>query len=178
MPTLSPCLWRLFSEIDARWPHRNHGIDGWYRNPRDGISVGHNPGVRGLVHAIDVDRRGIDPDWIVANIYKGGHILWYMIWNRTLHSRTYGWNPRPYTRPNPHTDHIHIEVYQEVPAEQYAGPWQIAPASEGFGDAPQQGIGAAGDWQYSQYIDSMSTSLAGLALESGWYGDGIAQLRT
>lgn len=155
MATLAPSLRLLFNEIDALWPNRNRGIDGWYRDPKVGISKGHNPGARGLVHAIDVDRRGIDPMWIVNQIYRGIHILDYMIWNRVIYDYHKGWVPTAYTLENPHTDHIHIEIFQEVPAEQYSGGWHLAGLSGGAivggvagasgGNFVSQGLSAADD---------------------------------
>lgn len=126
---------KLFDEIDARWPHRTHSLDGWYNPSRH--SVGHNAGHRGLIHAIDVDRRGIDPMYIVDHIKKNGHILWYMIWSRHLYSNTYGWHVRPYTGSNPHTDHIHIEIYQTTTAEEFDGYWGIAPGGTAIKPAPR-----------------------------------------
>lgn len=123
MATLAPSLRRLFNEIDAIWPHRNHGIDGWYRPVSVGHSVGHNPGHNGLVHAIDVDRRGIDPDWIIAHIHNDPNALWYIIWNRGIWSNTWGFTRHAYTLSNPHTDHTHIEIRQTTYAENWSGSW-------------------------------------------------------
>lgn len=152
MAYLVRSLVNLRAEIDARWPNRTRAIDGWYRSPSVGISVGHNPDYKGAVHAIDVDRRGIDPLWIVHNAYRGGRVLYYMIWNRRIYSRSYGFAERVYTGSNPHTDHIHIEVYQTSEAENYSGGWQIAPATSGVGVAGPvaEGVGAAYD--HSLYI--------------------------
>jgi hypothetical protein len=32
----------------------------------------------------------------------------YWIWNRQIASAERGWTPRPYSGPNPHTDHVHL----------------------------------------------------------------------
>lgn len=128
---LAPSLIRLFDEIDFRWPNRDHRTDGWYANPKDRISKGHNPGHNGYSHAIDVDDDGIDEMWIINNIRKDDKVLWYIIWYKTLYSNTYNWKPRPYTGSNPHTDHMHIEIYQTDYAEQWTGRWGIKPAGTG-----------------------------------------------
>ena len=179
MATLSPSLRRLFNEIDSIWPNRNHGIDGWYRAPSAGISKGHNPGARGLVHAIDVDRRGIDPDWIVAHIYHGNQILDYTIWNRVIVDYHNGWKPKAYTLSNPHTDHIHIEIFQTVAAENYAGSWLGGNASGGAivggvagvggPGGGVQGIGAADDRDPRAYM-------ANLSWGGNTYGNGMQDL--
>lgn len=155
MATLAPSLRRLFNEIDATWPHRTRNIDGWYRSPAAGHSIGHNPGHNGMVHAIDVDRRGIDPDWIINHIYRNTNVLWYCIWNRGIWSNTWGFTRHAYTLSNPHTDHIHIEIRQTTVAENYAGGWNIGGQSGGSivggaaggatGTYVAQGIGSADD---------------------------------
>lgn len=127
MGVLAPSLKRLFPELDKRWPNRDHRTDGWYADPKVRTSKGHNPGHKGYSHAIDVDKDGINPSWIIDHITKDDKVLWYIIWNRTLYSNTYNWKPRPYTGSNPHTDHMHIEIYQTDYAEQWKGSWGIAP---------------------------------------------------
>lgn len=124
---LAPSLVRLWPEIDARWPNRDRRTDGWYASPADRISKGHNPGHNGYSHAIDVDKDGIDPMWIIEHITKDDKTLWYIIWNRKLYSNTYNWKPRAYDGKNPHTDHMHIEIYQTDYAEKWAGHWSIKP---------------------------------------------------
>lgn len=123
MAYLAPSLNRLYYEINAVWPGRNHGIDGWLRWPYQGISKGHNPDGKGCVHALDIDRRGIDPDWLCDAIYHSKNVMWYVIWNRRIRSNTYNWTWNKYTGSNPHTDHVHIEIYQTSTAENYAGTW-------------------------------------------------------
>lgn len=143
---LAPSLDRLFDEINNRWPNRDRRTDGWYRPPSVGKSVGHNRGARGLVHAIDVDDDGIDENFIMSHIYKGGNVLRYWIWNRKIYHRRDGWQPRPYSGPSPHTDHMHIEIDQTVSAEQYKGHWGIA-TGKGGGNLPpgDGGFGSIGD---------------------------------
>lgn len=129
MATLSPCLVRLFQEIDQHWPNRDRRTDGWYRSPSAGRSLGHNPGHNGLVHAIDVDKDGIDPIWIINNIYRSRSVTWYIIWDVRVWSTETGWNGHPYHVPpggSLHKDHMHIEIYQTTAAEQYGGGWGIA----------------------------------------------------
>lgn len=177
---LCASLNRLFDEIDAIWPNRDRRTDGWYRAPSTGISLGHNPGHNGLVHAIDVDKDGINPAWIISNIYKGGHVLWYIIWNRTLYSNTYGWNPRAYTGTNPHTDHMHFEVYQETPAENYVAGWGLAGVTQGFGPAPTgatQGFGPASAWDYRPAVSGTADRVQELADSTNDHAVMLRQLR-
>jgi hypothetical protein len=147
---LSVSLQRLFNEFNALWPNRNHGIDGWCRDPSSGRSLGHNPGHNGLVHAIDVDVRGIWPPYVIDHINHRNDVLWYIIWNRTLWTNTGGWHATAYTPANavppynPHTDHMHIEIYQTAAAESFTGSWGLSSTSSGFGEAPPSSeVGAA-----------------------------------
>jgi hypothetical protein len=191
---LSQSLHRLFAEFDGAWPQRNRGIDGWCRDPNVGKSLGHNPGHNGLVHAIDVDVRGIWPPYVVDHINHRSDVLWYIIWNRTLWTNTHGWHHEPYTpsnahKPyNPHTDHMHIEIYQTTFAEQFTGDWGISATSSGFGEAPpgqggdggappQTGLGAADPRDVRDAMAAMS--FQGNAATGGVsaYTKGIRQLR-
>jgi hypothetical protein len=122
---LAPSLENLFGEINYVWPRRDKRTDGWYASPKDRITKGHNPGRGGYSHAIDVDKDGIDQMLLINRLKKTGGILWYVIWNRKLYSNTYHWVPQPYTGDNPHTDHLHIEIYQTITAEDYAGSWGV-----------------------------------------------------
>lgn len=137
MANLAPPLRRLFNEIDGRWPHRDRRTDGWYANPRIRTSYGHNPDRNGWVHAIDVDKDGISPNWIIDHIYRGGGVLWYIIWYRHIWSMDHGWRKQEYHGTNPHTDHMHIEIRHTAQARAYRGHWGIWPAgAESFGAAP------------------------------------------
>lgn len=130
---LAPSLDNLFNEIDARWPSRAHRVDGWYNPNR--VSYGHNAKERGLVHAIDVDKNGVNPAWIIEHIYRNTNVLWYIIWARHLWSNNRGWQPYYYDGPNPHYDHLHIEIRHTVHAEQYSGAWRIGPSGISKGAA-------------------------------------------
>lgn len=157
---------RLRAEIDGRWPHRQRRAEGWYTDPRVRYSYGHNPDAKGAVHAIDIDRVGVDPMWIIRHIYVGGHVLWYIIYNRTLYSRTYGGVPQPYHGSNPHTDHLHIECYRDPHAENYSGPWNIWALTSNPGSVIGGGIGVVlpslvyGDADPTSPMNATSDALA------------------
>lgn len=177
MPTLSPSLDLLFDEIDARWPSRDRRTDGWYRSPSVGKSVGHNPGARGLVHAIDVDKDGIRPLWIIDNIYRNKAVMFYIIWDRRVWSTSTGWDGHRYTGSNPHTDHMHIEIHQTVTAENFRAGWGIAPATSGFGQAPSSGFGAALDFDPTPTMDSYANIMGDLGGKARWMADAVAGIR-
>lgn len=177
MATLAPSLVRLRAEIDDRWPNRDRRTDGWYADPRIRISYGHNPDARGRVHAIDVDRDGINPDWIIDHIHRSGTGLWYIIWNRRLWSMTHGWVPYAYHGPSPHTDHTHIEIRHTDAAFYYAGAWGIAAEGQGtIGTVPPP----ANQWGTADPLSEIIASanhLQGAGDLTYGYGSAIADLR-
>lgn len=125
MGKLAPSLRTLFATIDALWPNRNRGIDGWYHAPGPGPQ-GHMPTHNGYSHAIDVDVRGINPPWIINHIIQRSDVMHYIIWDVRVWSVDHGWNGHPYQVPKGgslHKDHMHIETYFTTAAENYNGPW-------------------------------------------------------
>src|SRR5258706_4032433 len=148
MPALTPALKGLCASIDFLWRRRDRRTDGWYRAPRDGHSLGHNPGHNGYSHAIDVDKDGIDPMWIINHIARDNGVMFYIIWDVRVWGVETGWNGHPYHIPtggSDHRDHLHIETYQPSRAETFGGQWFTnAPGRGGLGPAPGEdpGIGA------------------------------------
>lgn len=143
MPALAPSLKGLFATIDFLWPHRDRRTDGWYRAPSDGKSLGHNPGHNGYSHAIDVDKDGISPIWLIDHINRRSDVMWYIIWDVRVWSTETGWNGHPYHVPKGgslHKDHLHIEIKQTSFAEGFTGPW----IGSGGGSTPPPGAGGGG----------------------------------
>lgn len=162
MATLSPSLRGLFASIDFLWPRRDRSIDGWYRAPSAGKSVGHNPGARGLVHAIDVDKDGLDPMWIINHITRRSDVMYYIIWDVRVWSTSTGWDGHRYNVPRGgslHKDHLHIEIRQTVTAEHFGGPWfsggspgGAAGGGSGGGTGISAGLGAADPRDYRDAV--------------------------
>lgn len=122
-PYLAPSLVALRHEIDGRWPNRDRASDGWLGDASHAARQSdHNPDERGMVHAIDVDKDGIDVAELLAATISDPRV-WYVIHNRTIWSRTYGWLPKPYTGTNAHTEHIHVSIRYQDAAEQDTSPW-------------------------------------------------------
>jgi hypothetical protein len=141
---LAPSLYGLYASINFLWPTRNKGIDGWYHAPQAGYPIGHQPGHNGYSHAIDVDRRGINPQWIIDHINRRSDVTWYIIWDVRIWSTETGWNGHPYKVPaggSDHRDHMHIEIKQTSFAEGFQGPWF---GSGGSSSPPADGGGGGG----------------------------------
>jgi Putative peptidoglycan binding domain len=108
MAVLAANLAGLRREINAHWPHRDKKSDGWIGDSaHQGRKSDHNPDDRGVVHAIDVDTDGIDPRLLVRRAIKHPTTQ-YVIFNRTIWSRTHDFRARRYTGADPHTGHVHI----------------------------------------------------------------------
>lgn len=109
----------LVSAINARWPNRDKASDGTIGDAAHASRTSdHNPWVKvdgvGVVRASDIDKDGIDANWLAEELRKlgaagdprlaGGG---YVIWNRRITSPDFSrWNP--YNGPNPHTKHVHV----------------------------------------------------------------------
>lgn len=112
-------LVQLRDEVDGRWPDRDRSSDGMIGDAAHATSLSeHNPvghpygpqyGTPGCVHAIDVTARGIDAEAVVCAAIRDPRV-WYVIFDGSIWSKTYGWERRAYTGSNPHTTHLHISL--------------------------------------------------------------------
>ncbi len=120
---LAPSLVALRGEINARWPNRDKASDGWIGDPGHAARISdHNPDEKGCVHALDVDVDGINVDRLLKEAI-GDPRVWYVIHNRKIYSRTYGWTARAYYGSNPHQSHVHISIRYTFRAENDTGNW-------------------------------------------------------
>ena len=154
MATLAPCLRNLFNEIDAVWPARDRRTDGWIGDKaHQQRQSDHNPDSRGIVHAIDIDRDGIDPYYVVEQCISENRPTEYVIYNREIWSRSRDFRPRAYTGSNPHTDHIHVSIRYGTHWESADWAWGIASAIPGIGTGGL--LGASDDMtEYSGTFDT------------------------
>lgn len=128
MAVLAVNLATLRREIDAHWPRRDRESDGWIGDAaHQARRSDHNPDPRGVVHAIDVDRDGIDPK-LVVRCAIGHPTVEYVIFDRTIWSRRAGFQPRRYTGDNPHTGHVHVSGRYGAEFEDNRAPWGVATA--------------------------------------------------
>jgi peptidoglycan hydrolase-like protein with peptidoglycan-binding domain len=142
MAVLAGNLANLRREIDKRFPERDRHSDGWIGDrTHQGRRSDHNPDSRGVVHAIDVDRDGIDPKLLVRLAIRHPTTQ-YVIFDRTIWSRAHGFKPRRYTGPNPHTEHVHVSGRRGREFETDARAWGLATAPKA--PAPAQRPAAVG----------------------------------
>jgi hypothetical protein len=118
----------LFGEINKRFPNRDHASDGWIGDASHAARASdHNPdwSANGIVRAIDVDiddNTSEDLRKLLLNTCIGDPRVWYVISNRVIYSRTYGWAARAYTGSNPHDHHVHISLLHHA-GEFDTSPW-------------------------------------------------------
>lgn len=125
MPYLAKSLVQLRGEINARWPNRDHESDGWIGDAdHQTRQSDHNPDAKGCVHAIDVDKDGIDPNFLVKKAIAHPATN-YVIYNRTIWSRSHGFSAREYTGTNPHTGHVHVSILRDENAENNPQEWGV-----------------------------------------------------
>lgn len=133
---LAPALTTLFAEINKKWPNRDKSTDGTIgdaahssrdseHNPNDDP---HDSVPDGLVTAGDIDKDGINVN-LLLNTLIGDDRVWYVIHNRTIWSRTYGWKARAYTGSNPHIGHIHVSLTQSKAQVNSTKTWGLGKAA-------------------------------------------------
>jgi hypothetical protein len=139
MAVLAANLATLRREINARWPNRDKRSDGWIGDAgHQARKSDHNPDHRGVVHALDIDKDGIDAVLLVRRAIQHPTTQ-YVIFNRTIWSRGRDFRARAYTGANPHTGHVHISGRHGSEFENNHAAWGIAtgPLSDTGGLAGQ-----------------------------------------
>lgn len=136
---LAPSLAQLRREINARWPGRDKTTDGTIGDAAHSSRASdHNPNARGSVNAIDIDKDGIDVAGLIALLVTDPRV-YYVIYNRRIWQRKYGFKPRPYSGLNAHTQHLHVSIIQSVAAEQNTATWGVARIGASSGIKPSTG---------------------------------------
>lgn len=130
---LATSLVVLRDEIGHLWPDRSKASDGTIGDTLHATRVSdHNPNAAGVVRAFDITHdpeHGPDGNALaeqLRDIGKAGHPApWYVVWNRRIASRTYGWVWQDYEGPDPHTNHVHVSVVQAAAGYDSSRPWGV-----------------------------------------------------
>lgn len=168
MAFLAPSLVNLRTEINRVWPNRDKGTDGWIGDKaHQARQSDHNPDKRGMVHAIDIDKDGIDPMFVVGKVIANRSVTSYVVYNRTIWSIVRSFKPIKYTGSNPHTSHIHVSILYTGAAEGWSGNWGIGDSGIGAPHVPQNPV--TDDMQdWSEYFDNAKVWMT-------WSGDSLHQ---
>lgn len=182
---LAPSLDNLFDELDAAYPKRDRATDGWLGDTsHQARQSEHNPDGRGIVHAIDIDKDGVDVKAVLKTLI-GHPSVWYVIHNGVIWSRTYDWKARRYTGPNPHKAHVHVSIRLAESAERWTGRWlgranrtKVASLREGSTGARvralQRMLKVTVDGQFGQ---KTTAAVNRFKHRHGWPQDGVAGSR-
>lgn len=161
---LVPCLITLRDEFNQLNPKRDKASDGAVgdlTHQAEGNSD-HDPDEQfpalkakdadniNEVHAIDVDNDGPWPagltfdkliQIIVERCRSGAETrLQYVIWNRRIWSRSWGWTARAYTGASPHTEHGHFSAVYTTAQENDTRPWGLTAALNALTEDSMAGI--------------------------------------
>lgn len=180
MASMVPSLRLVFAELDSRWPNRDRRTDGSVRTKRPGDRPSdHHPDSAGRVHAIDIDKDGIDANWVAQVLADKRLPTRYVIWNRRIAERRNGFAWKKYTgTSNPHTDHIHLSIERTDSARNFKAGWGIAKGKSGFGPAPGGTSGAPSTaWDFRAHVMSVTGWLENLSQAAHGVADGIRSLR-
>lgn len=123
MAYLAPCLARLRTEVNQKWPGRDRTSDGWIGDTsHQARPSDHNPDppVIGVVRALDIDIDGISELDVIAAMLRNPATN-YVIYNGRISQRVNGFAWRTYTGPNPHRGHVHCSIRRGY--ERDATPW-------------------------------------------------------
>jgi len=164
MATLAPSLRRLFDELDDVWPNRDRRTDGWYRDCKwVDHGTDHCPDTSGRVHAIDIDKDGIDPDFVVSKLIRMNDVVRYVIWNRHIWEHKNGWRKDDYHgTSNPHTDHIHVSIEHTDKARGWSGGFGLSVGLDDVIDDIVNAVVAMPKWDGSGYLDTTSSHFLAL----------------
>lgn len=106
----APSLQQLKKECQSKWPFRSTSHDGTIGDAAHAKRKSeHNPDSRGRVMAIDLTATAAQAKEILEATIGDARVH-YVIYNRAIYNRHYGWKPRPYTGSNAHTQHVHISL--------------------------------------------------------------------
>lgn len=125
-PYLAPCLARLRTAINTRWPGRDRSTDGWIGDLAHQVRTSdHNPDAKtGVVRALDIDKDGIHVPSVLASAMTHPAVR-YVIHNRRIYHVDNLFRPKAYTGDNPHTEHIHISIEHTKTAEASKAVWEL-----------------------------------------------------
>lgn len=179
MAYLITSLRHIFNELDLTWPNRAHRLDGWIGD------IHHCPGnsdhcadSAGRVHAIDIDKNGIDADWVVGRISNVDNVVRYINWNGFQYHARNDFRPMPITTGDKHTSHIHVSAEHTDYARNYAGGWGIfTPYPVPAIQIPDISVTPQDQWDHASLVFNVADEFALAGGIFAQYASGLASVR-
>lgn len=176
---LVPSLKAVFAELNATWPNRDKKTDGWIgdKNHCPGTSD-HCADSSGAVHAIDIDKDGIDPRFVILRLAEFPLVVRYMNHDGLQYHIKNDFVGKPLSG-DPHKGWIHVSIHHTNTARNYTGGYGInGPIQPGVpGGIP--GMPTTGEevFDYSQHVTYMGVAFASTATTLNSYAGAIAGVR-
>lgn len=131
---LAPALAALISDVNQEWPNRSKTYDGTIGDAAHAARKSeHNPNrdpsddvPDGYVTAADITATGINVTRLIETLVADERV-WYVIHNRVIRSRTYGFKSQAYTGADPHLHHVHVSLVQRAAQCNDTTRWALAP---------------------------------------------------
>lgn len=126
MAVLVPSLKAVFAELNALWPNRDKRTDGWIGDSKHCPgSSDHCADSAGRVHAIDIDKDGIDPYYVIERLANYPRVFRYFNYNYKQYHIKNDFVAKPLGGSDPHTSHIHVSIAHTDVARNYTGGYGI-----------------------------------------------------
>lgn len=174
-----PSLNSIFVELNATWPNRAHRLDGTIGDIHHCPgSSDHCPDANGWIHAIDIDKNGIDPDYVVGKLSNPDKVVRYINWNGFQYHVRNDFRAVPLTQSDKHTTHIHVSIEHTPYARGFTGPWGIFPQFVSPPIVvPDLTTIPDNDWDHSSFVLELGGEFYATGDVLAGYSNAFAQLR-
>lgn len=179
MAYLVASLKAVFAEINAVWPNRDKRTDGWIGDSRHCPgSSDHCADGSGRVHAIDIDKDGIDPRHVILRLAGYPLVIRYMNHAGQQYHIKNDFVGRPLSG-DPHNGWIHVSIHRTDVARNYTGGYGIS--SPGGIDVPGSipGMPTTGEevFDFAGHVFYAGDALIHAGNSFGGYASAIAGVR-
>lgn len=179
MAFLVPSLKAVFAEVNAVWPNRDKRTDGWIgdKNHCPGSSD-HCADSSGAVHAIDIDKDGIDPGLVIGRLINYEGVIRYINHSGYQYHVRNDFEPKRLTG-DPHLGWIHVSIEHTNHARNYTAGYGISGPAPVGGVITIPGLPTTSEevFDYSQHVVYLGTAFAATATSLNGYASAIAGVR-